>query len=255
MKAVSLFIPCIVDQWLPSIGMAAADLLRRIGCRPYFRRQQTCCGQVLYNSGHTNAARKLARRFIVIFEADELIVSPSASCVHMVKSHYPVLFADDPFWRRRAESLGARVFELSEFMVDHMGATDVGARFEGFVAFHESCSHLRGLGLSDQPKALLDGVSGLTRVSMEGPDICCGFGGRFSVDYPEISTAMAADKAERFAVSGADVLILGEPGCLLQIGGYVNRHYPGRRVVHLAAFLAENAEGFRRSPGRKEGVG
>ena len=243
MKPVSLFIPCIVDQWAPRVGMATAELLRHIGCSPFYRPEQTCCGQVLYNSGRVSAARKLARRFIRIFENDAAVVSPSASCVHMVRRHYPVLFEDSPAWRRRAESLADRVFELCEFLVDHLAAPDVGARFFGRAAYHESCSHLYGLNISDPPKRLLAAVEGLEVVDMAGADICCGFGGRFSVDYPDISGAMVADKAANFAASGADVLVLCEPGCLLNIGGYVSRHYPEKKVVHMATFLVEHLEG------------
>lgn len=240
MKDVSLFIPCIVDQWLPEIGVATVDILRHIGCRPFFRREQTCCGQVLYNSGQANPAKKLAKRFIRIFENDETIVCPSASCVHMVRKNYPLLFEDEPQWQKRAQKVSGRVLEFCEFLVDYMKITDVGASFDGKATFHESCSHLHGLGLAGRPQRLLAGVKGLETVAMEGADVCCGFGGRFSVEYPEISEAMAADKAAGFIDSGADVLVMCEPGCLLNISGYVSRHYPEKRVVHMAGFLAEN---------------
>ncbi|MBS3810115.1 MAG: (Fe-S)-binding protein, partial [Desulfobacterales bacterium] len=171
MQKVSLFIPCIVDQWLPHIGISTAALVKKMGCSPYFRREQTCCGQFLYNAGKPERARKLARRFIEIFGQDEVIVSPSASCVHMVRKIYPLLFEGMPAWRRRAESLAGRVFELCEFMVDQMAVTDVGARFAGKAAFHESCSHLYGLGISRQPRRLLEEVDGMELAAMEGADI------------------------------------------------------------------------------------
>lgn len=240
MHQVSLFAPCIVDQWLPDIGRSVVTLLSRIGCRSFFHKDQTCCGQLLYNAGHESQARKLARRFIEIFENDPVIVCPSGSCVQMVRSHYPLLFVNEPEWKKRAEAVAARVFELSEFLVDQVRITDVGARFAGKAAYHESCSLLYGLGVSKQPKALLKGVRDLELVEMEGSDICCGFGGRFSIDYPEISTAMAADKAQWFTESGADVLVMGEPGCLLHLSGYMSRHHPEKKVMHLASFLAEN---------------
>ncbi len=240
MQEVSLFIPCIVDQWLPHIGISTAALLQKAGCSPFFRMEQTCCGQFLYNAGQPERARKLARRFIEIFEQDEVIVSPSASCVHMVRKNYPLLFEGMPEWRRRAESLAGRVFELCEFMVDRMEVTDLGARFAGKAAFHESCSHLYGLGISGQPRLLLEAVEGLELAAMEGADICCGFGGKFSVSYPDISSAMVSDKADNFVASRADVLVLCEPGCLLNIGGYVSRHYPEKQVVHMASFLADH---------------
>ncbi|MFW6011731.1 MAG: (Fe-S)-binding protein [Desulfosalsimonas sp.] len=240
MKDVSLFIPCIVDQWLPEIGDATVKLLRHIGCRPYFRREQTCCGQVLYNSGRAGAAKRLAKRFLRIFGNDETIVCPSASCVHMVRRNYPVLLKDEPELHKKAVEVSGRVWELCEFLVNHMKVTDLGAGFSGKVTFHESCSHLYGLGLGGLPDKLLSEVKGLETVAMEGSDICCGFGGRFSVQYPEISSAIAADRTAGFINSGADVLILCEPGCFLNLSGYVSRHYPGKRVAHMAGFLAEN---------------
>jgi L-lactate dehydrogenase complex protein LldE len=218
MQPVSLFIPCIVDQWLPHIGTATAALLRRVGCRPFFRQEQTCCGQVVYNAGRMNAARKMARRFIGIFE-------------------------HEPAWQQRALDLGSRVFELSEFLVDRMQVTDVGARFAGRAAYHESCSLLYGLGISRQPRRLLEGVEGLELVAMEGAETCCGFGGRFSIEYPEISSAMAGDKAAWFVASGADVLVMCEHGFLLNISGYMSRHHPEKHVVHMAPFLADHLDG------------
>jgi len=242
MYSVSLFIPCIVDHWLPRIGTATVELLRSLGCRPFYRREQTCCGQVLANSGHLEGAKKLARRMIEIFEEDELIVCPSASCVHMVRSQYPLLFQEEPEWQNRAKELAGRVYELSEFLVDYMRVMDVGARFSGSAAYHASCSHLRGLGLSTQPKSLMESVEGLQPVAMQNEQECCGFGGRFAVQYPDISTAMVADKAAHFLDSGADVLLLCEPGCLLNISGYLSRHHPEKSANHLAVFLADHLE-------------
>jgi L-lactate dehydrogenase complex protein LldE len=236
-KAVSLFIPCIVDVSMPRIGAATVSLLRHVGCRPFYHEKQTCCGQILYNAGHAGKAKELARRFIEIFENDELIVSPSASCVHMVRKIYPTLFCDEPAWCSRAVAVASRLFELFEFIVDKVGVEDVGARFEGRLTYHESCSHLYGLEISEQPKRLIRNVKGAELVDMAGSDICCGFGGHFSTRYPEISTAMVAEKVGNFIASRADWLLLCEPGCLLNIGGYASRHYPEKRVSHLAVFL------------------
>jgi len=238
MREVSLFIPCIVDISLPHLGVATVSLLKHLDCRPFYHEEQTCCGQVLFNAGQVDAARQLARHFIEVFEHDGTIVSPSASCVHMVRKLYPRLFEAEPAWRRRAEDLAARVFELFEFIVDQLGVDDVGARYAGKVTYHESCSHLYGLGISEQPRRLIANVREAGFVEMTGADLCCGFGGRFSNQYPEISTAMVADKAAHYIDSGADCLLLCEPGCLLNISGYTSRHYPDKQVRHLAEFLA-----------------
>jgi L-lactate dehydrogenase complex protein LldE len=238
MKDVSLFIPCMVDLFLPHIGEATVDLLRRVGANPVYHRGQTCCGQPAMNSGYRKEAKKAAKHFIELFGDDEVIVSPSGSCVCMMKHHYPELLGDEPEWSRRATELAPRVYELSQYLVDVLHVNDVGAAFEGKVAYHESCHVLRGLGVSTQPKALISGVKETTLVSMNQEDFCCGFGGEFAAHYPDISESMVQDKVQNYLDSGADLLILCEPGCLLNIGGYLSRHHPERRAMHLANFLA-----------------
>ncbi|RJQ69223.1 MAG: (Fe-S)-binding protein [Desulfobacteraceae bacterium] len=240
MKKISLFVPCIVDVVLPRIGESTAALVEHLGCRPVYHREQTCCGQMSFNSGFREESKRLARHFIETFENDEWIVSPSGSCVNMVKNRYPDLFEDEPQWRRRALVLAPRVFELSQFIVDQMGVVDLGAASTARVAYHESCSTLNGLGISEQPKALLRAVHGATLVELVEANVCCGFGGTFATSFAEISTAMAAQKARRFLESGADLLVMCDPGCLLNIQGYLTRHHPGRQAAHLADFLADN---------------
>jgi L-lactate dehydrogenase complex protein LldE len=234
---VSLFIPCTVDVLMPEIGVAACRLLERSGAVPVYHAEQTCCGQVFFNAGHMDMARRAARRFIGVFGGDEAIVSPCGSCVTMVKYGYPELFRTDPAWHGRALALAGRIHELSRFLVDVLGVTDLGGRFDGRVAYHESCHVLRGLGVSEQPKKLISAVRGADLVDMANPDACCGFGGEFSVRYPEISRAILEDKVKAFLDSGADVLVLNEPGCLLNIGGYLRRHHPDREAMHLGVFL------------------
>jgi L-lactate dehydrogenase complex protein LldE len=240
MKEVSLFIPCTVDLFLPRIGEAAVSLLRRAGVNPVYHEDQTCCGQPAMNAGYQDEARKVAKHFISVFEKDEVVVSPSGSCVCMVKYHYPELLAEEPRWLRRAEQLSSRIYELSQFLVDVLKAEDLGASFNGKVAYHESCHILRGLGVSAQPKKLIQAVKGAELIPMNAADSCCGFGGEFANNYPEISASMLQDKAEDFLSSGADLLLLCEPGCLLNIGGYLHRNHPGKKVMHLASFLAYN---------------
>ncbi len=240
-KNVSLFIPCLVDLFLPHIGEAVVSLLRRVGMNPIYHQEQTCCGQPAMNGGYRKEARKAAKHFISIFGEDEQVVSPSGSCVCMVKCHYPELLADEPEWRRRAEELAKRIFELSQFLVDVLKVEDLGAAYEGKVAYHESCHILRGLGVSAQPKRLAQAVKGTQMVPLNAAESCCGFGGEFASHYPDISEAMVKEKVENFQASEADLLLVGEPGCLLNIGGYLSRNLPGKRVMHLASFLAENA--------------
>jgi L-lactate dehydrogenase complex protein LldE len=239
MKEVSIFIPCTVDLFLPHIGEATVSLLRRAGVNPTYHRGQTCCGQPAMNAGYRQEAKKAAKHFIELFGNDEVIVSPSGSCVCMVKHHYPELLGDEPEWFRRAAELASRVYELSQYLVDVLNVTDTGAIFEGTVAYHESCHVLRGLGVSAQPKKLLSAVKGTKLVPMNQDEFCCGFGGEFSIHYPDISESMVQDKVQNYLDSGADLLILCEPGCLLNIGGHLSRHHPEKRVMHLASFLAD----------------
>ena len=237
MKTVSLFIPCMVDLFLPEIGEAAYRLLRSLGTNPIYHPDQTCCGQPAINAGYVEPARKAAKHFIEVFGNDEVVVSPSGSCVCTVKDHYPKLLCDEPEWLRRANELSGRIYELSEYIVDVLGIEDCGASFNSKVAYHESCHVLRGLGVSAQPRKLISSVKGTELVALRGAESCCGFGGEFANAYPDISQAMVQDKCDGYLESGADILILCEPGCLLNIGGYLSRNYPDKKVMHLAQFL------------------
>jgi L-lactate dehydrogenase complex protein LldE len=167
------------------------------------------------------------------------VVCPSGSCVCTVKDRYPELVQDEPDWRRRAEELAPRVYEFSQYLVDVLQVEDVGGAYEGKIAYHESCRVLRGLGVSEQPKKLIRAVKGGELVPMQGAEVCCGFGGEFSTNYPEISEALVSEKAANYLASGADVLVACDPGCLLNIGGYLHRHHPDKEAVHIASFLAE----------------
>jgi L-lactate dehydrogenase complex protein LldE len=239
MRKVSLFIPCLVDLFMPEVGEACLFLLKRFGMQPVYHGEQTCCGQPAITAGYRKEAAEAAKHFITVFEGDDAVVCPSGSCVHTVKHHYGDLFADEPNWRRRAEQVASRVHEFSEFVVDIMGLEDIGGRFEGRAAYHESCQLLRGLGISEQPKKLIRAVEGTELTQLSGAQKCCGFGGEFAVKYPEISEAMVREKAAHYIESGADILIACDPGCLLNIGGYLSRHHPDKKAVHLAVFLAD----------------
>jgi len=240
MKNVSLFIPCTVNLFLPHIGEATVTLLRRLGINPVYHEEQTCCGQPAINAGYQKEAQKAAKHFIKVFGDDEQVVSPSGSCVCTVKYHYPELFENEPEWRRRAEELAPRMFELSQYLVDVLNVEDVGASFAGKVTYHESCHILRGLGVSEQPKKLIKAVQGTQLVPLNAAESCCGFGGEFANNFPDISESMVKDKVENYLSSGADLLLLCEPGCLLNIGGFLSRNHPGKKAMHLANFLAPN---------------
>jgi L-lactate dehydrogenase complex protein LldE len=245
MRKVSLFIPCLVDLFMPEVGEACLFLLERLGTQPLYHSEQTCCGQPAITAGYREHAAEAAKHFIAVFEEDEAVVCPSGSCVHTVRYHYRDLFANEPNWRRRAEKLASRVHEFSEFMVDVMGLEDIGGKFEGRVAYHESCQLLRGLGVSEQPKKLIRAVKGAELAHLSGAEKCCGFGCSFAAKYPEISEAMVSEKAAHYLDSGADILIACDPGCLLNIGGYLSRHHPDKKAVHLAVFLANAVRNVR----------
>ncbi|HUT53490.1 MAG TPA: (Fe-S)-binding protein [bacterium] len=234
----SLFIPCMVDTLVPEVGEATARVLMRAGVALDYPTEQTCCGQPAFNAGYWEDARRVARRFLKAFADSEAIVSPSGSCVSMVKNHYEELFAESPSELRQAREIGGRTFELTEFLVRRLGITDVGARFTGKLTYHESCHLSRELGIKDEPRALLRAVKGAELIEMQEADRCCGFGGTFSVKFPEISAAMARRKAENIKASGADAVIICDPGCLIQIRGYFHRHGIKVRVLHLAELLA-----------------
>ena len=239
MSIVSVFVPCMADLFLPEIGEATFLLLRRLGLDPVYHKEQTCCGQPLFNAGHRKQAKEAAKHFIEVFGDDDVVVCPSGSCVHMVKHSYADLLAEEGQWAARAEGLAPRVFELSQYIVDELSIEDVGAAFEGKVTYHESCRLLRGLGVSEQPRKLLRSAKGAELVEMDNAKMCCGFGGEFANDYPEISEAMVEEKAASYLASGADVLVACEPGCLLNIGGYLSRNHPEKKVMHLATFLTD----------------
>jgi L-lactate dehydrogenase complex protein LldE len=243
MKEVSLFIPCIVDFWLPDIGLHAYHLLRQLGVAPKYHQEQTCCGQLAIHAGYLRQSKRAAKHFIEVFERDEEIVSLSGSCISTVKHRYPELFEDEPSWRDRALALAPRLFELTEYIVDVLGIEDVGAQFEGKVTYHESCRVLRGLGVSEQPKKLIRGTRGTEFVELKKADVCCGFGGEFSYTFPQISAEMVEEKCDHFIGSGADLLVLCEPGCLLNVSGYLNRINTEKSALHIASFLYRGCVG------------
>ncbi|MCP4757232.1 MAG: (Fe-S)-binding protein [Proteobacteria bacterium] len=237
MDEVSLFIPCMVDAFLPRIGEATYRLLKKLGKKPTYHENQTCCGQPAINSGYRTKGVQAAKHFIEVFENDPTIVCPSGSCVKTVRDQYPVLLKEDPCWAKRAGNVAAKTYELSEYIVDVLGIHDVGAGYHGKVAYHESCQTKRGLGICEQPKKLIQAVEGIELVELNKADSCCGFGGEFSFRFPDISAAIVKEKCDNFIASGADLLIMSEPGCLMNVDGYLARHHPGKKAKHLVDFL------------------
>lgn len=238
MKNVSLFIPCLVDQFLPEIGVAVVEVFRRLGVDFTYDQRQTCCGQPLVNAGDVKGARRIAKRFISIFEESDYIVAPSGSCIHTVKEHYLRLLSDEPDWYQRAQDVSLKAYEFSQFLVKVMGVDDAGSRYGAKACLHESCSILRQMGISEEPRILLEHVEGLELNQLKDADSCCGFGGEFSVHYPYIAEEIVKDKIGNFKESGADIMVLGEPGCLLNIRGYMSRNGVDGQVKHIAEILA-----------------
>jgi L-lactate dehydrogenase complex protein LldE len=236
---VSLFITCLVDQLWPEVGASAVEVLRRAGCEVVFDERQTCCGQPAFNTGYRSEARRLARRFIEVFEegGSDAIVSPSGSCTAMAH-HFHELFVDDEKWRKRAETLAARTFEFSSFLVNVLGVQDVGASFDGRVTWHDACHGLRDLNVQREPRALIRNVRGAAFVEMPNADACCGFGGTFSVKYPEISVAILDNKIEAIEKAEVRAVVSGDASCLMQIGGRLTRRNSPVRVMHIAELLA-----------------
>lgn len=240
MKA-SLFVSCLVDQFYPEIGESVVKVLRHLDVDLDFPSGQTCCGQPAYNSGFVSRAAPLARRVLDMFSDSEYVVIPSGSCGAMLKVFTPELFRDDPELEEQARSMAERTYEFSQFIVNVLGITDVGASFQGKVTYHASCHLLRELGAATESQALIRAVRGVEFVEMDGATACCGFGGTFAVKYPEISGAILEPKLRSIEATGADVLVAADAGCLMHMAGVMRRRGMKTRPMHLAQLLAQEA--------------
>ena len=238
---VQLFVTCLVDLLQPDVGERTVALLERLGCEVAFPADQTCCGQPAMNSGYPDEARRVADHWLEVFGPTEgPIVAPFGSCVHMVRHGYRRLYAEEPGRLVAAEELAARTFDLATFVVERLGHAEVGGRYPGpdaAVAYHHECHMLRGLGSSEPPLSLLGGVAGCTVVHPERADLCCGFGGTFSLKLPEVSTAMADEKLDRALDAGADAIVSTDVGCLMHLEGRARRRGLDLRVHHLVDLL------------------
>ena len=237
-KNVALFVTCLVDLFRPSVGFSAVKLLEQAGCSVSVPTGQTCCGQPAYNQGARADTAAIARQTIDAFSGYDYVVVPSGSCAGMLKKHYVALFSPEDPWQAKARALADRTFELVTFLVDVMGVDRVDAGLNATVTYHDSCSGLRELGIRQQPRDLLASVEGLSLNELHGADVCCGFGGTFCVKYPDISTKMVSDKARNIEASGADLLLAGDLGCLLNMVGRLKRLGSRVEARHVAEVLA-----------------
>ena len=238
MTHVQLFITCIADSFYPQTGSAIVDIFHRLGIHVDFPRDQTCCGQPNFNAGLRNEARPIAEHTIKVFEkTDGDIVTPSGSCAHMLKHGYVELFADDPIWLPRAQALASRIYEFTEYIVDRLGITDLGAQWDGTLTYHPSCHTLRGMNIDRQPRALLANVKGATIVELPNAEECCGFGGIFSMDHPELSAEWLKRKIGNLEKTEAPTLVVADSGCRMHIAGGLHRQKKKQRVVHIAEVL------------------
>lgn len=239
---VALFVTCLVDFFRPTVGFAAVKLLERAGCTVDVPRAQTCCGQPAYNAGDRADGKAIALQVVEAFAGYDYIVAPSGSCAGMIRLHYPELFADDAAVSSRVRELAGRTWELVSFLVDVCGVQAVEARWDRRVTYHDACSGLRELGVKEQPRQLLASVDGLSMTELPGAEVCCGFGGTFCVKYPDISDKMVGDKEAEIVATGAEAVLAGELGCLLNIAGKLHRHGRNIEVRHVAEVLAGMTE-------------
>ena len=240
---VALLVTCLVDAIRPRIGFAALRLLEEAGCTVEVPETQTCCGQPAYNSGDDADAADLARRVVAAFENYDYVVLPSGSCAGTIRAHYPDLLAGDPAWAGRAAALAAKTWEITSFLVDVLGCRPQGRELRATATYHDSCSGLRELGVHAQPRRLLTAVAGLVLRPLEGNDVCCGFGGTFCVKYPAISNAIVEEKAAAIERTGADLLLAGDLGCLLNMAGKLHRRGAKTRCFHTIEVAAGMADG------------
>lgn len=241
---VQLFVPCLVENLAPEIAAATARVLARAGAEVSLPPGQTCCGQPLYKTGRSAEARDLARRFLEVFSGPDPVVAPSGSCVAMVKA-YPKLLAGDPTRAAAARDLAERTYELSQFLVDVLGTDDLGAELNLVAAYHDSCQVSRTLGVREQPRKLLAKVRGLDLREPSRSATCCGFGGAFSMQFPEVSATLTAEKAEDLVATGAAAVVCAEPSCLLNLRGHLEKNFADKsiRCLHLAEVLDSGTGG------------
>lgn len=236
---VQLFSTCLVDSMYPEVGDAVLHILKKCGVEVSFPPGQTCCGQPAYNAGYHKEAKGAAEHFLSVFTGSDPILVPSGSCATMIKLHYPELFKDEPELKAAAEKAAARVFELTQFLVQKLKVHEMPLTGKGKVTYHSSCHLTRMLGLRDEPQLLLKAIKGLEFVPLPDATRCCGFGGLFMAKLPEISIAIATDKANTVISTGADIVTGADSGCLMNIADALKRQGSAVQVKHIAQLIAE----------------
>lgn len=242
---VGLFVTCLVDSMRPSIGFSALELLESAGCEVLVPQAQTCCGQPAWNSGDKASTHRLAQKWLSEFEQFDYVVAPSGSCAGMVKTHYTEVFNSDPDLKLRAARLAARTYELTDFLVNVLGVDNLklGVSELRQITYHDSCSGLRELGVQQQPRSLIRKMDGVELLEMKDSRQCCGFGGTFALKYGEVSAAICTDKCEQITATGAQAVVLGDLGCMLNIEGRLRRMGDQTQVLHVAELLTGRKPG------------
>jgi L-lactate dehydrogenase complex protein LldE len=238
MTTIQLFVTCLTDSFFPQTGEAVVDIFHRLGIGVDFAREQTCCGQPQFNAGLRKDARAIAEHTIKVFEnAPGDIVTPSGSCAHHFRHNYLELFEGDSVWHPRAKALANRTYEFTEYLVDKLGVTNLGANWDGLLTYHPSCHTLRGINVDRQPRALLENVKGASLVELPNAQECCGFGGVMSVEHPELSAEWLKRKISNFEATQSPTLVVTDAGCLMHIMGGLHRQGKTQKVVHIAEIL------------------
>ena len=237
---VEVFIPCFIDQFYPETAINFIKVLEKSGCKIAYNPKQTCCGQPSFNSGYWKETKTLAVRLLNDFEKAEIIVAPSASCTGFIKNYYKKIFAEDQVLLKKIVELTPRIYEFSDFLVNHIKKVELNSVFNHRVTFHDSCAGLREYGIKKEPRILLQNVQGLELVEMENLETCCGFGGTFSAKFHSISTAMTEQKVEHAIKTGAEYIVSTEASCLLNMEAYIKKQKLPVKTIHLADLLGKN---------------
>ena len=240
---VALFVTCLVDLFRPSVGFASIKLLEDAGCLVEVPKLQSCCGQPAYNTGDIGETKKIAKQVIETFESYDYVIIPSGSCAGMLSRHYPMIFTNDNEWLERANKLADRAYELLSFLTDVLKIDSIESDFKGVVTYHDSCSGLRELSIHEQPRKLMDKIEGLHLRELPDSNVCCGFGGTFCVKYADISDRMVENKVNQIIETGAQTLLAGDLGCLMNMAGKLQRIGSRLKVRHVAEVLAGMTRG------------
>lgn len=238
---VDIFIPCFIDQVYPETGFNMVKILEKLGVKVHYNSNQTCCGQIAFNSGYWDNAKELGVKFIKDFSNKRPVVGPSASCIGYVKNYYEKLFYNSP-WHLEYKELKSNIYEITDFLVNVLKVEDVGAKLEAKVTYHDSCAALREYRLNNEPRKLLAQVEGLELIEMKDREVCCGFGGTFAVKHEAISSAMAEQKVQNALETGAEYIVSTDASCLMQLDGYIEKNNLNIKTRHIVDLLAKGME-------------